>query len=399
MKKWGVVMEEYKEMQENIANYEIKHVNELVSGDIVLHPIYREDGLLLVNRYTILTPLLISKMRLHMNNNLRVLTTDTREKFTDFINSKTFISKDFLNKLKEIVIESNKSFHSSISLEEYMSKDIKFDNKESILTTLLISMPLWNNMESYLEGNTLKIRVESAKEKLLEKIHSDKVLLSFINRIKEYDDLLLMHSINTLGISFLIGATLELTEEELVQLGIAALFCNIGFLKYDNKVFQNYINNGEEAQLQIEHIKASLDILGESDYCKQKSIFYGIYDHHEHYCGGGVPNGKQGDQISLFGKILKIAVEYDDSVGGYFANSGKISYETISMLLDNKEGFFDNNILKVFMYRSNLYKIGKPIRISINTRGEILGFSNFINYPNKPIIELKDGRIIDTYRK
>lgn len=394
-------MEDYKNVQENITTYEVKKVNELVSGDIVLHPIYREDGLLLINRYTVLTPLLISKARLHMNKDLSVLTTNTKEKFSDFINSKSYISEDFINKLREIVTESNKYFHVAVTLDEYINSEdkviIKKLHEESILISLLKSMPLWNSMENYLEGTSLKNRVKKAKEKVLEKIHKDAVLMSFVNKIKEYDDLLLMHSVNTLGISLLIGSTLELTEDELVQLGVAALFCNIGFIKYDNKVFQNYINNGEQLHLELEHIKASLDFLKESSYCMQKSIFYAIYDHHENYCGGGIPNGKKGEDISLLGRILKIAVEYDDTAGGYFTKSGKVSYETISLLVDNKDGVFDNNILKVFIFRSNLYKIGKPLRISIDKTGEILGFTNFINFPHKPIIKLKDGSIIDTY--
>lgn len=394
-------MEDYKKVQENITNYEIKKVNELISGDIVLHPIYREDGLLLVNRYTLLTPLLISKIRLHMNNKLSVLTTNTKEKFSDFINSKSYLSEDFIDKLRDIVIESNRYFHVAVTLDEYINTEdkiiIKNLHEESILISLLKSMPLWNSMENYLDGTALKNRVKKTKEKVLEKIHEDAVLMSLVNKIKEYDDLLLMHSVNTLGISLLIGATLELTEDELVQLGVAALFCNIGFVKYDNKVFQNYINNGEQLHLELEHIKASLDILKESSYCMQKSIFYAIYDHHENYCGGGIPMGKKGEDISLFGRILKIAVEYDDIAGGYFTKSGKVSYETISLLVDNKDGAFDNNILKVFIYRSNLYKIGNPLRVSINKTGEILGFTNFINFPHKPIIKLKDGSIVDTY--
>jgi len=134
-------------------------------------------------------------------------------------------------------------------------------------------------------------------------------------------------------------------------------------------------------------------------FSKKKSIFYGIYEHHEHYCGGGVPSGKSGKEISLFGRILKIAVEYDDSVGGYFANSGKISYETLSILFDNNDKAFDSNILKIFMYRTSLYKLGKTLRISITQSGEIIGFTNFVEHPHKAVVKLKDGSIVDLYKK
>ncbi|MEG0774890.1 MAG: hypothetical protein RR409_16325 [Clostridium sp.] len=55
--------------------------------------------------------------------------------------------------------------------------------------------------------------------------------------------------------------------------------------------------------------------------------------------------------------------------------------------------------MRIFIYRSSLYKIGKTVRVSINKSGEIVGFTNFIEYPHKPVIKFKDGTIIDTYRK
>ena len=42
-----------------MADYEIKSIKELKRGNIVLHPIFRPDGLLLINRYKSLTESII----------------------------------------------------------------------------------------------------------------------------------------------------------------------------------------------------------------------------------------------------------------------------------------------------------------------------------------------------
>lgn len=44
-------------------NYVRKQMDELVSGDILLHPIYRSDGLMVINKDTVLDVPLINKIK------------------------------------------------------------------------------------------------------------------------------------------------------------------------------------------------------------------------------------------------------------------------------------------------------------------------------------------------
>lgn len=100
-----------------------------------------------------------------------------------------------------------------------------------------------------------------------------------------------------------------------------------------------------------------------SPLLRKKSIINEILDHHEFYNGKGNPNGKKGEEISLFGRILHIAHEYDDLVGGYNYTTGLLPSEAIRFVCENKDEVLDNNILGIFLHRTTYFKPNKTIRL------------------------------------
>jgi len=403
-----------KNMEEKVINktsYNTKRVTELISGDIVLHPIYRQDGLLLINRYTVLTPILIEKIKMHLYGGLPIIIAENKDKFSDFIEDKQFAAEEFIKNIGEVSKQASKFYNIFIEANSYLDHDRissilnykddknKKDSKQKIIVNLFQSLPLWNNLGFYLESTVLKVRIEEVKKEFINKIINDSFIFDLINKVAEYSELLLIHSINTVCFSLIIGSTLELTEDELMELAIAALFCNVGFITYDKNAFNKYLNHGEELHLYSDHVKKSLELLSNSEYFRVKPIFYGILDHHEKFNGTGAPSGKIGKNISLFGRIIKIAVEYDDLVSGHFNNGGNLPFTIISRIVDNVEEEFDFEILQLFMYRSNIYKIGKVVAISNNNTGTIVGFTDFIKFPHRPKIKFDDGTVLNTYRR
>jgi len=201
------------------------------------------------------------------------------------------------------------------------SEHISQDNQPFI--NILSNYPLWISLESKLESENLKDRAREVKQELLDLMNNNPTFSSLVTRIKEYDDVLLIHSINITCLSLMIGLTLEFAISDLFDLAIAALFCNIGFTstsKDDFKYFLKHKKNNHE--LIKNHIETYSEMTIDSPLLRKKKIVYGILDHHEYYNGTGSPSGKQGEEISLFGRILLIAHSYDELVGGYNYTTG-----------------------------------------------------------------------------
>jgi HD-GYP domain-containing protein (c-di-GMP phosphodiesterase class II) len=250
-------------------------------------------------------------------------------------------------------------------------------------------------LEKILDSEQLKARVKTIQDVLVNKILVDDSVLKIIRILSDYDERLLIHGTNTACISVLIGLTLELTDEEIINLAFAAMFCNIGFTKIEKNEFEHFLHHHNNFNTINNHIKNSVEIISSSRFCRSKSIIYGIIDHHEKYNGKGLPANKSGENISLFGRIIAIAMRYDELTSGHDINGPLNVRKATKTILDNNLLEFDPNILRIFISRTNIYKIGLVINLENGTKGTIIGFSDFINYPQKPIVQLSNGTIVD----
>jgi HD-GYP domain-containing protein (c-di-GMP phosphodiesterase class II) len=428
------MVDKNKNIDEIMKSYKLKNVMDLIPGDIILHPIYRADGLMLIKQYTIVTAQVIAHIKPHLNNLVKMLVSESEEKFKTFNEYRVFTYRSFIEELNNIVEISKDEFKIPLKLNSFIdprvnlndlvvdehflrAKDIEENNMkhekstiseeanefqngiEAQLIALLSRVPLWEYFHTKLESENLIKRAMDIKEKIINFISKDTGLLSLSRLIRGHDDYIGIHAVNTLCLSVLIGLTLELSEEELIDLAIAALFCNIGYTKIKKEDFRRKIQNKDDLLTMKGHIKDSLEIISSCRVARKKSIIYAILEHHEDYSGKGFPVGKKGDNITLLGRILNIATSYDDMVGVYFENVSVSSNQAISIIWDNNDLKYDPDILKAFMHRTNIYKIGNVVMLSPNEKGHIIGFTNYLKAPHKPIVRLGTGEIIDYYTK
>ncbi|MCM1988314.1 HD-GYP domain-containing protein [Oceanirhabdus seepicola] len=389
-------------------NYIKKQIKDLLPGDIILHPVYRVDGLMLIDRYKVLSSDLISKIKKHAANDISVLVSPSGTQFKSFIDDKEFSEKEFRNNLKEIISQYNKNLTFPIYIEplpqEENINDYMENKDETVIPIannslkLFYNNPFFTSFEKKLESTKLQEKAKVIKLRLINTILNDNSLKELIEELKEYKDILFLHSINTASMALMIGLTLELTDDELIDLGLAALFSDIGYTHIAKEEFEKYLKNPEsEVEVLIKQMAVFMKVSIEVPVLRKDLIIYGVLDRHEYYDGHGRPKGKKDKDISLFGRILCICQAYDVMVGGYLYNDGMTPNEAIKRLWENKGKQYDPDILNIFIHRSNFCKIGEKIIINNSLKGEIIGFTDYIEAPHLPIIKTDSGRIIDLF--
>jgi len=392
----------------NNLYYIKKQIDDLVPGDIILHPIYRSDGLMLINKNKELSSSLISMMEKCTPATALVLVVPSREALHNFFKYNNSITEEFMQDAKHVTAELNRLTSASTNLFNTIQQEIGNDpliDKEhtkqtsynnNFFTDLLQNYPLWVTLDSKLESEKLKLRARHAKNELLASMSSNKTFIELFNRIKEYDDVLLIHSINTMCISLMIGLTLELNKSELFDLTVAALFSNVGFIEIEKKDFLSFLKTNEHIHEQLKrHLEVFSEMTMNFPELRKKSVIYGILDHHEYYNGKGYPKGKKGEEISLYGRILFIAHNYDELVGGYNYKIGLHPLDAYRIIYENIENRYDQNILNIFFHRTTYFKLGEPISLPNIQNGIIIGFDDFVNAPHLPKIKLESGQIIN----
>jgi len=387
-----------------------KMIKDLVPGNVLLHPIYRLDGLMLINKYKVLTDDLIQKVNQHVPSNFSVITAPSEELKEQFINQKLYTDKRYLDMLKDMVEEQNEILSTPISLVSLL--DHVIDSKLTVEDSLnknysvydnylgdLNKSPLFLAFEKNLESQRLKERAVIIRTKLNELIESDSSFLDLLNQIKTYKDVLLLHSINTTSLSLMVGLTLELTNEQLLDLAAAALLIDVSLTQMPKDMFNYYLRySKQQKEFYQAHIQLLKKISTQIHYVRKESIVFGVLDHYEKFDGTGYPKGKRGKEISLYGRIISIAHAYDEMVGGYFYNSGTKPLEAVKFIWRNKGIKFDNNIIEIFTRRINLFKIGESIIVNEYGKGVILGFQDYIEAPHLPIVKLDNGMIVNLFQ-
>ncbi|WP_027399263.1 HD-GYP domain-containing protein [Anaerovorax odorimutans] len=379
-----------------------KNIRDIKTGDIILHPIYRRDGLLLINRYKTLSMDLILKIKQHISTDFFLLTVDSKEELDCFVNKKQFANIDYLKLLLKVVAQYKDVSTVPITIESFIEQGIDIEVKDgeiiikdsdndkfNYFEKLIQQVPLFNSFEKKLESENSRKRAVNIRKQLIEIICENKELYTLFIKMKLYKDIFFIHSINSTSMALMIGLCLELSDDELIDLAIATLFADVGFINIPKEQFNKYlvdkkINNN----ILLEHIEHYMKIARDIPILRKENIINAILDRHENYDGTGFPKGKKGNDINLAGRIIYICQSYDEYVGGYGKNA-LIPSEAINKLWNNKESEYDPDILKLFIYRTTFYKIGESIITKWGLKGKIIAFEDFINKPNKPSIVLE----------
>lgn len=381
--------------------FQQKQTYELVPGDILLHPLYRPDGLLFVQKHKKLSESIIEHIKKQFPRDFPFLVVSSEQQLHDFIYEKQYEHHSFYEALKQIVAIHRQYIRMPITVQLY--EPLLADETEletTFLAELNLFSPTWALIEQTLDSSRLLRRAKQIDEQLSRIVLKDKTILHLYQKMRQYHDVLAIHSLNTTAISLMIGLALELKDEHIIELCLATLFADIGFTEIPKEQFINYLNAAKaNEEIMRNHIKLSIELISSSVYCRQKNIVYGILDHHESFQGSGVPNKKSGNDIHLYGRIIAIAQYYDELVGGYISEKSYTSFEAIREVWNERGKKLDPHILRIFLDKTTLYKVGQTIQIHPYEWATIVGFTDYIHDPLRPIVQKHDGTMIDLSQK
>lgn len=392
-----------KDIDSNTIKYKKKQIKDLLPGDIILHPIYRSDGLMLITKNKKLSSSLIKIIKKHTDLSMPVLVVSNEDTLNKSSEKNLSSTPAIKSDLEEVTNNYNNKTSFQTSIATFMQEDTLTLNKNTsdkldnnILAKLLSNNPLWHSLGQKLESEQLRLRSDKVKNKLLNLIINDESIKKLFESLKAYDDILFIHTINTTCISLMVGLSLELDDNKLIDLAVSALFANIGFLDIPKKEFKKFLKTHTADHEPIrKHLEMFSKMTFNTPYLRKKSIVYGILDHHEYYNGKGYPNGKKGEEISLYGRVLHLAQTYDELVGGYKYTNGLSPIEALKLIYENKENRFDQDILNTFIHRTTYFKLGEIIILPKNLKGTIIGFDNYLRYPHLPIVKLESGKVLN----
>lgn len=173
-------------------------------------------------------------------------------------------------------------------------------------------------------------------------ISKKKKLYQVFLKLNNSSEITIKHCVDTAYISIIIGRGLGLKESQISELAYAALLHDIGKANIPTEILNsNKSYSAEEFEKMKCHVQYS------EQYLKHipRRVKRAILEHHENYNGSGYPEGKSGREISLYGKILRVA-DVIDALRTEKPYKKAVSRTEILDYLDSKKGIlFDSSVV------------------------------------------------------
>ena len=145
-----------------------------------------------------------------------------------------------------------------------------------------------------------------------------------------------------------LGEELELSNEEIGTLAVAAFFHDIGKISIPDEILKKpEALTDKEMEIMKTHTRKGAVMLraagGSVEAVKALAC------HHERYDGEGYPYGLQGESIPLLSRIISVVDAYDVMTSGRCYSAAIEKEEALRRLEEGKGSQFDPKIVESFM--------------------------------------------------
>jgi HD-GYP domain-containing protein (c-di-GMP phosphodiesterase class II) len=212
-------------------------------------------------------------------------------------------------------------------------------------------------------GRTASVKkVKRAVQAIVDQVLSDETSLVGLTTLRDYDDYTFTHSVNVCIFSVALGKKLGLTKLQLYDLGMAALFHDVGKSRVPLEVL-NKDGSLDEEEWRIMQAHPWLGVLtlfslrgyGEIPY---RSMI-GTYEHHMKIDLTGYPKSIRPRKMSIFSKLIAIADGFDAATSRRAYQTAPLQPdEVLREMWENPRRGYDPILVKAFINLIGIYPAG-----------------------------------------
>ena len=213
---------------------------------------------------------------------------------------------------------------------------------------------------------------QAVVEKVVDDLLQDSEIIVHLVNLKEEDSLTYFHPMNVSILSLILGKGLELPKADLDELGVAALFHDIGKQRIPKQIWMKKppFSKSEKEYLEL-HPKYGVQMLAESENVTQR-VRDAIYQHHERCNGQGYPQRLTGDSISYFAKIIAVMDSYDNLTNQSTRGDSFTPHEALSFMYTRHQSELAGDIVIALIKNLGVYPPGTLVELSDGRRGIVI---------------------------
>ena len=233
-------------------------------------------------------------------------------------------------------------------------------------------------------------RIKRVVQTIVDQILADEVSLVGLTTIRDYDEYTFVHSMNVCIFAVALGRRLGLEKLQLYDLGMAALFHDIGKARIDLDVLNKAEKlTDDEWRLLTTHTWRGLLILlsMKSADMPYRSMVV-AYEHHMRTDQTGYPHSVRPRELSIFSKVVAVADGFDAATTQRSYANPVAPAVVLQEMRDNPKRGMDPIIVKAFVAMLGVYPVGTLVMLDTFELAVVMAPNPVAEHASRPIVFL-----------
>ena len=230
----------------------------------------------------------------------------------------------------------------------------------------------------------------------------DDEVYSAISTLRVFDDYTYTHSVNVSMLSMCIGRRINLSRRNLVNLGMCALFHDLGKIEIPNEILhkKEKLDDSELKLIEEHSVNSSRLMLKLKASPDSKArILVPMFEHHLKYDLSGYPHADWRKPLTLFGKIISIADAYDTLTSSRAYRKSLLSPDrALGHMFDRAGRDYDPILIKVFINIMGVYPVGTLMKLD-NGELALVVSSPSRDFSKRPLVCILEKGDDGSYKK
>ncbi|MBI1967278.1 MAG: HD domain-containing protein [Gemmatimonadetes bacterium] len=251
-------------------------------------------------------------------------------------------------------------------------------------------------------GRTANVKkVKRAVQAIVDQVLNNESSLMGLTTLRDYDEYTFTHSVNVCIFSVALGRKLGLTKLQLYDVGIAALFHDVGKSRVPLEVLnkEGGLSDEEWRIMQAHPWLGVLTLFGLRGY--GEIPYRGMivaYEHHMKTDLTGYPKSVRARELSIFSKVIAVA-------DGFDAATSRRVYQTVPIqpdqvlkeMWENPRRGYDPVVVKAFINLIGIYPVGTCVILDTYEVGVVHAANSDVSQVHRPMVRVvasSDGGVL-----
>lgn len=242
-------------------------------------------------------------------------------------------------------------------------------------------------------GRAVNVRkVKRTVQGIVDQVLSNEPSMITMTTLRDYDEYTFTHCVNVSIFSVIIGQQLGFSKLQLYELGLGALFHDLGKSRIDYEIINKPGGLDEEEWFQLqqhptEGLLALFHLHGFPDVPYRQMLM--AYEHHMKVDLTGYPKNRRPRELGLFSRIVAVADAFDagTSVRSY-------QYEphppdaVLREMRDNPRRGFDPLLVKALINATGVYPVGTLVILDTMEMAVVASVSKDPDRLHQPVVKV-----------